>query len=56
MLALPRLGPTYPKRELLLGAPRGSRAAAAIAALPTTPPLPSDETSDAGPTALLPVV
>ena len=37
LLELPRLGATYPKRELLLGAPRGSRAAEAIAALRTLP-------------------
>ena len=30
--------PRYPKRELLLGAPAGSRAAIAISKLPTSPP------------------
>ncbi|KAH8069552.1 methyltransferase [Aureococcus anophagefferens] len=38
LLDLPADDPRYPKRELLLGAPRGSAAAAAIANLPTAAP------------------
>ena len=38
LLDLPSDDPRYPKRELLLGAPRGSAAAAAIANLPTAAP------------------
>ncbi|KAK7247730.1 tRNA methyltransferase [Aureococcus anophagefferens] len=38
LLDLPADDPRYPKRELLLGAPRGSPAAAAIANLPTAAP------------------
>ena len=35
LLEMPRIGPLYPKRELLLGAKEGSRAALALSRLPT---------------------
>ena len=35
MLEMPRIGPLYPKRELLLGAKEGSRAAMLLSRLPT---------------------
>ena len=34
MVELPRIGPLYPKRELLLGAPKGSHSAERIKELP----------------------
>lgn len=35
MMEMPRIGPLYPKRELLLGAKIGSSAASRISQLPT---------------------